>query len=105
MIRAKKRYLLYKVEGQVLDERSCRNAVTSAVYIFLGEKGASEANVKFMGFDAAKQAFFLRCALGSLESTIAAIALQTSFNAKPIALRLEKMSGSVKHVWESQRKP
>ncbi|MFH1246837.1 MAG: Rpp14/Pop5 family protein [Candidatus Micrarchaeota archaeon] len=99
-MRTKKRYLLYKVEGQQLDEKSARLAVRNAVYAFLGEKGASEANVKFMGFDSAKQLFFLRCALESLESTIAAIALQTAFNAKPLALRLEKMSGSVKNVWD-----
>src|SRR3989338_2734585 len=98
-MRDKKRYLLYAIEGQQLDEKAARLAVRNAVYAFLGEKGASEANAKFMEFNAGKQLFLLRCALGSLESTIAAIALQTTFNARPIALRLQKMSGSVKHVW------
>lgn len=98
-MREKKRYLLYAVEGQQLDEKSARLAVRNAVYGFLGEKGASEANVKLMEFDHNGQKFLLRCALGSLESTIAAVALQTFFNGKPIALRLQKMSGSVKHVW------
>ncbi len=98
-MRDKKRYLLYAIEGQELDEKAARLAVRNAVYSFLGEKGASEANAKFMEFNAGKQLFLLRCSLASLESTIASIALQTAFNARPIALRLEKMSGSVKHVW------
>lgn len=99
-MRDKKRYLLYAIEGQQIDEKTARLAVRNAVYAFLGEKGASEANAKFMEFNAAKQLFLLRCALHSLEGTIAAIALQTSFNGRPIALRLQKMSGSVKHVWQ-----
>ncbi len=101
-MRLKKRYLLYKIEGQQLDEKAVRLAVRNAVYSFLGEKGASEANVKVMGFDAVKQAFFVRCALDSLESVIASIALQTTFKERPIAMRLQKMSGSVKNVLPSK---
>lgn len=100
-MRFKKRYLLYVIEGQKLDERHAREVVKKAVHAFIGSKGAGEANVKFMGFDENKQCFFLRCSLQSLESVVASLALQTGFNEKPLALRLQKMSGSVKNVWSS----
>ncbi len=98
-MREKKRYLLCAIEGQQLDEKNARLAVRQAVYNFLGEKGASEANVKLLEFDHIGQKFLLRCALASLESTIASLAFCTIFNNKPLALRLQKISGSVKHVW------
>ena len=104
-MRDKTRYLLYVLEGQRLDEKSVRLAVRRAVYSFLGEKGASEANVKLMEFDHNGQKFLVRCTLAAVESTIAALAFCTSFNTSPLALRLQKMSGGVKHVWSSKRKP
>lgn len=98
-MKQKKRYLLYAIEGQELDEKTARLLVRKSVYSFLGEHGASEANVKFMEFDKEKQMFLLRCALPTLEKVIAGLAFVVSFQEKPIALRLQKMSGCVKHVW------
>lgn len=103
-MRLKKRYLLYKIEGQQLDEKTARGVARGAVYSFLGQHGASEANAKVMGFDEHKQLFFLRCSLYALEEVIAALAFVTLFNGKPITLRLQKMSGSVKNVWNSKEK-
>ncbi|MFH0713539.1 MAG: Rpp14/Pop5 family protein [Candidatus Micrarchaeota archaeon] len=102
-MKQKKRYLLYAIEGQELDEKTARLLVRRSVYSFLGEHGASEANVKFMEFDATKQMFLLRCALPTLEKTIACLAFVISYNEKPIALRLQKMSGCVKHVWNENK--
>ncbi len=96
-MREKKRYLLYKIEGQELDEKSLRLLVRKAVYGFLGEHGASSANAKVLEFAGDK--FLIKCSLKSVEQVIASLALQVEYNNKPIALRLQKMSGAVKHVW------
>ncbi len=103
-MRFKKRYLLYKVEGQKLTEKELRLVVNKSIAGFIGEMGTSEANLKIMDFNEAKQLFFIRSALDSVETIIAALAFVTSFNNAPVALRLQKMSGSVKHVWSDKRK-
>ena len=89
-MRFKKRYLLYEIEGAELDEKTLRLVVRKAIYSLLGEHGSSEANVKIIEFDAKTRKFLLYCALGSLEKTIASLAFVTSFENKPLALRLSR---------------
>ncbi len=101
-MRFKKRYLLYVIEGQMLDEKSAKSAVYSEVYNFLGEKGASEANVKFLAFNEPHQRFLLACALEHLENVIASLALCVVFKDMPIALRLQKISGSAGNLWKEK---
>ncbi len=98
-MKAKKRYLSYKIEGQNLDEKTLKTMLRKAVSRFIGEMGSSEANAKLFAFNAPTNEFVLRCATGQLEQVIAAITLITSYNFKPLALRLQGMSGSIKHVW------
>ncbi len=102
-MRFKKRYLLYKIEGQKLTEKELRLVVNKSIAGFIGEMGTSEANIKIMGFNEVKQLFFIRSALDSVETIIAALAFVTSFNNGSVALRLQKMSGSVKHVWTEDK--
>ncbi len=101
-MRFKKRYLLYAIEGQKLDEKSVRSAVRSAVYYFLGEKGSSEANARFLAFNEKDQRFLLACALNQLENVIAALAFYVVRDNGPIALRLQKISGSAGNLWKEK---
>ena len=102
-MREKKRYLLYKIEGQKLDEKTLRSALRKSVNVFVGEHGSSQANVKLMEFDAGKQEFLIRSSLAMVENVIASLAFQTALNNSPIAFRLQGMSGAVKHVWKNTK--
>ncbi|NUN11608.1 hypothetical protein HUU53_03090 [Candidatus Micrarchaeota archaeon] len=98
MMREKKRYLLYKLVGQKLDEKKAKHLVYEAVFSFLGEKTAGKAGASLKEFNPEKQLLVLRCDLKYLEQIIAALALKRFFEGRDIALRLEKISGSVSNL-------
>ncbi|MBI5635511.1 hypothetical protein HY993_00940 [Candidatus Micrarchaeota archaeon] len=96
MIREKKRYLLIKIDGQFLSESNAKKAVYNSILEFAGELGASSAAPKAVLFDEKKQELVLKTNLIALEQTIVSLAFKTSFEGKPIALRLKKISGTIK---------
>ena len=98
MMRDKKRYLQLKIIGGKLDEKKAKHLVYDAVFSFLGEKTAGKAGVSLKSFDAEKQLVVVKCDLKFLEQTIAALALKRFFEGRDVALRLEKISGSVSNV-------
>ena len=96
MIREKKRYLLVKVDGLVLSEGNAKKCVYDSILSFTGEHGASLAAPKMVLFDESKQELVLKTNLIALEQVIASLAFKNSFENKPIALRLKKISGTIK---------
>lgn len=98
MMRDKKRYLQLIVLGQKLDERKAKHLVYDAIFSFLGEKTAGKAGVSLKAFDVETQSAVVKCDLKYLEQVISALALKRFFEGKDVALRLEKISGSVSNV-------
>ena len=84
----KKRYLLLDAgfEGDAVE------LVDEAVQDFLGELGASKARVVVKGTGP----LVVKCARGTENEVIAALALKKRFKGKRVALRTIKVSGTLK---------
>lgn len=94
----KKRYLLLQLEaegGAKLSQDDFKHACYEAVFALLGEAGAARAALQPKLFDAQKQLGVIKCSLASLNKVIAALACKNSFKGRKIALRLQKISGSI----------
>ncbi|MBI5177248.1 hypothetical protein HY995_04140 [Candidatus Micrarchaeota archaeon] len=96
MIREKKRYLLIKFEregGVAFSADEAKKCLYQAIFSLLGEQGASLARAGLKEFDEKGQLGMVKCTLEPLDRVIAALALKTTFDGKPVALRLLKISG------------
>lgn len=104
-MREKKRYLLVKFEsdGGSLDEKAAKHLVYNAVFELLGEAGAARAGAQLKEFDAKRQAGVVKCQTLMLEKAIAALALKRFDAGKNVAIRLEKISGSIGKIWEKEK--
>ena len=85
----KKRYLLVDAEGLEGDAVKC---VDEAVQTFLGELGASKARVIVKG----ESPLIVKCARGTEDEVIAALALKKEFEGRQVALRVRRVSGTLK---------
>ena len=71
------------------------NCVQSAVLSLFGEAGMGQTRAKLIKFDEKAQTGIVKTTLAGTEKTICALALKTSFEGKPLALRLQKISGAI----------
>lgn len=97
LVKEKKRYLLVQVdcEGK-LDERQAKHALYEAVFSLLGEGGAADAGVKLIEWNMERQEAMVLCKNTALEEVVAALALKRFFEGKGIALRVKRVSGTIK---------
>ena len=96
MMREKRRYLKVLFEsGTPISFRQASNCVEEAIISLFGEHGLGQTRAKLVRFDGKEQQGIVKATLAGTEKTIAAIALKTVFEGKPIALRLRKMSGAI----------
>lgn len=96
-MKRKRRYLLLKLERKLpLSEPEARSVVEEAVFDSLGEQGASKADARFRFFNAETQLALVACSLEETESVVAALALKRYFGGADVALRLQKVFGTLK---------
>lgn len=103
----KVRYLAFRLEaadGKPLSPEEAKHAAYEAMFSLWGEAGASKARLRLAAFNEKNQAGVLSCRLAFLEQTIAALALKTGFRNAPIAIRLEKISGTLRTLGVPRRK-
>jgi RNase P/RNase MRP subunit POP5 len=105
-MRSRKRYLLYRVECEApVSETQVKHASYAALLDFLGEYGSSLAAPKFIGFNQRTGAAVLKCAHTETEKVKAALALCPAIEGKRAALRLLKVSGTIKSLAAGLPKP
>ena len=96
MMREKRRYLLVQIQSpRRFSESDAKALFRDAVSQLLGEFGSSQSKLSLKFFDEQKQLGLLRCALSEQEKVVAAFALKSSFNGQPVALRLQKIFGTL----------
>ena len=95
-MKQKNRFLRFAVEGVKVNEDEARKLVEEALVQAIGSNGIAKHRVEFRKFDADNQVFWLRCSSAGVDEVIAAIALKRFFEGKDIALRLQRISGSLK---------
>ena len=98
-LKDRQRHILFRVVGQAkVGEEEARRAAYGAILRFLGELGFSEASPKLMLFDEARQEGVLKVERSQAERVKAALALATEAGGKPAALRVLKVSGTIKRL-------
>ncbi|MFH0971305.1 MAG: Rpp14/Pop5 family protein [Candidatus Micrarchaeota archaeon] len=96
MMREKRRYLQFQLISQKrLSEEDAKHLVYEAVFQLVGEQGASEAALQLKAFDGGKQLLLLKCASKAHQKVIAALALKTIFRGGKVALRLQRIYGTL----------
>ncbi len=96
-MKRKRRYLLLKLERpRPFAEEEARALGEEAILESLGEKGASVAQARLRLFNEKEQQALVYCSLGSTESVIAAFALKRYFRREDVAVRLQKIFGTLK---------
>ncbi len=97
MKQEKTRYLQFTVQSDApLSPDDVKHACYEAVFGLWGEEGASRARITLVTYSPSTKVGVLSCRLERLEHTIAALALKTRFSSRPIALRLTRLSGTLR---------
>ncbi|MBI5036559.1 hypothetical protein HZC09_04400 [Candidatus Micrarchaeota archaeon] len=92
-MKEKRRYLKIKVEGVEGGEEQARKAVNSALFEYLGQSGFSKAKPQAIKF--VPPYLILRCRNDQLDEVVAALSLKRFHEGKSVALRTEKVSGTI----------
>lgn len=94
----KKRYVMFRLEGQRLDEERLKRALYAEALKFFGEYGLSHAALKLISFDAGKNVGVLRCERGHQDNVLGFLALVSSLGGSPARLVSLKSSGTLKSL-------
>ncbi|HID72790.1 TPA: hypothetical protein EYP38_02505 [Candidatus Micrarchaeota archaeon] len=94
----KKRYVLFRLEGQGMDEQQLKRALYAEALKFFGEYGLSKAALKLMKYDSSKGVGILRCARDHQEVILGFLALVGALNGAPARLVTLKSSGTLKSL-------
>jgi len=98
-MKEKRRYILYRIESaKKLGENEAKTLLNDAIMHLYGENGISKANAHVKFFNENEQLMLVLCSLGMQEEVIAALALKLEFQNEKIALRLQKIYGTVKNA-------
>lgn len=101
----KKRWLLVEIKAsELLSELDARALVYEALREFLGDKGMSEASIRFTEFNESTQTVVLRCSVKAVEGVKAALALKRFWRGEGVALRVKKASGVIRKLVGGKQK-
>jgi len=91
----KKRYVLFELQGQELDEERLKRALYNEALRFFGELGISYAGLKLLEYDVTTKRGILRCERSYLEKVLGFMALVSSLDSKPARLKTILSSGTI----------
>jgi ribonuclease P/MRP protein subunit POP5 len=98
-IRVKKRYLRFKIESAVL---ITQNDVTDTIFhagrSLFGDYGMSLINMQLIDFDKSSKTGIIRCNRDKVDSVRAVIATVSNVKGHPSAIRVLRVSGTIKGV-------
>ncbi len=96
-MKVKRRYLALKIDSnEKFDSKDFIDAVWSALLRLYGEYGASRAGLALIDHDAEKKLAIIRVVRTETEKVRAAIASITEIMAKPAAVHVLKVSGTLR---------
>ena len=95
----RRRYLALKIVGeQTIDGGDLIRVLREAVLQLFGEYGASQANLSLVEYEPDGNFAVLRCSHRALEMVRASVASVTEINAKPVAIHVVGVSGTLKSL-------
>ena len=103
-IKLRRRYLALKIDAkEKFESKEFLDALWSAILRLYGEYGASKISLTLVDYDEEKGLAVIRVAHTELEKVRAAIATITEINAKPSAVHVLKVSGTLKALYRKVR--
>jgi ribonuclease P/MRP protein subunit POP5 len=95
--KVRRRYLALKIDSsEKFDSKEFMEAVWNTLLRLFGEYGASKAGLTLIDYDVEKGLAVIRAAHTEVEKVRAAIASITEINAKPVAVHVLTISGTLK---------
>ncbi len=95
--RMKRRYLALQVVSEhLINERDLMGALRKALLQLFGEYGASQARLTLIEYGSQKKYVIVCCLNEALTLVRASIASITEVNGKPTAIRVTRVSGTLK---------
>lgn len=94
----KKRYILFRLNGQNIDQSKLKNAITKEGLRFFGEFGCSEAAIKLLAFDVKSSCGVLRCRRDYMDKVLGFLALVNSLDGSSARLVSLQCSGTLKSL-------
>jgi ribonuclease P/MRP protein subunit POP5 len=92
--------LALEIEGApAINEKEFKNTLWSTVIRLFGEFGASKTGIVLVKYDAVKNRAVLRCANTALEMVRASLVSITEIDAKPAAVHVLGISGTIKSLY------
>lgn len=100
-MKIKRRYLALKIDsGENFSSKELMDAVWEALLRLFGEYGASKAGLTLIDYYAEKKIAIIRVAHTEVEKVRAALASITKIVAKPAALHVLRVSGTLRALQE-----
>ena len=93
----RRRYLALKlVSEQSMSRKDLMNTMWDAVIQLFGEYGASQTNLTLIKYNSERDYAIIRCSHKALEMVKASIASITEIDGKPVAIHIQRVSGTLK---------
>lgn len=100
-VKVRRRYLALKIESdENLSSKDLMNAVWGALVKLFGEYGASRAGLALIDYNMEKRIAVIRAAHTEVEKMRAALASITKIGAKPAAVHVLKVSGTIRALYD-----
>jgi len=97
--RVRQRYLVLRIMSEeTVNKEDLIKAVWNAVLQLYGEYGTSQVNLATIEVDPERNCAILRCSHKALEMVRASLASITEINAKPVAIYVLGVSGTLKSL-------
>lgn len=101
----KRRYLALRVESEdTIDRKELSDAIWKATTRLFGEYGASQTGMVLIDYDQPSGQGVLRCSHKALPTVRASIASITDINGRSAAIRVLRISGTLKALHKKLRR-
>ncbi|MEM2439952.1 MAG: Rpp14/Pop5 family protein [Candidatus Bathyarchaeia archaeon] len=95
----RRRYLALKIDSkEKIGQKELMDAIWEAIVKLYGEYGASKTNLALIEYNAERDVAIIRVAHTEIENIRAAIATITEVAAKPAAVHILTISGTIKKL-------
>lgn len=100
----RRRYLALKIDSEeAFSSREFMDAVWNGVLKLYGEYGASQTGLALIDYDEEKNFAVVRCVHKAVEIVRTAVASITKIGGKPVAVRVLRVSGTLKALYNKFR--
>lgn len=95
----RRRYIAVMITSEYpVNERDFFDSLWDSITTLYGEYGASQANIRYMSFDAETNQAILRCSHKALDQVKASLIAITEIGRKKASVHIQRVSGTLKAI-------